>query len=303
MTLRRLSAAAGSLLLLVAAGFALAQDLAPLPPLKARVTDTTGTLTAQQAADLEQRIADFEARKGSQIAVLIVPTTAPEAIEQYGIRVAEAWKIGRKGTDDGVILIVAKNDRKLRLEVGYGLEGPIPDAIAKRIIRETITPRFQQGDFFGGISAGTQQLMRLIEGERLPPPAPRAEPQGEFGGGGNMLVILVVVAMVLGGVLTAVLGRFLGSAATGGVVGFIAWTIAGALAIGIGAGLLAFIFSLIFAGSRGGFSRGTRGGRGGWTTGGWTGGGWGGGSSSGGGWSGGGGGGFGGGGASGSWGD
>jgi uncharacterized protein len=299
--LRRLSAAAGSLLLVVATGFALAQDLAPIPPLKTRVTDTTGTLTAQQAADLERRIADFEARKGSQIAVLIVPTTAPEAIEQYGIRVAEAWKIGRKRTDDGVILIVAKNDRKLRLEVGYGLEGPIPDAIAKRIIRETITPRFQQGDFFGGISAGAQQLMRLIEGEKLPPPAPRSEPQGEFGGGGNMLIILVVVAMVLGGVLTSVLGRFFGSAATGGVVGFIAWTIAGALAIGIGAGLLAFVFALFFAGSRGGFTRGTRGGRGGWTTGGWTGGGWGGGSSGGGGWSGGGGGGFGGGGASGNW--
>jgi uncharacterized protein len=301
--LRRLSAAAGSLFLLVAAGCALAQDLAPIPPLKTRVTDTTGTLTAQQAADLERRIADFEARKGSQIGVLIVPTTAPEAIEQYGIRVAEAWKLGRKGTDDGVILIVARNDRKLRLEVGYGLEGPIPDAIAKRIIRETISPRFQQGDFFGGISAGTQQLMRLIEGEKLPPPAPRPDPQGDFGGGAQGLILLLVVTMVLGGVLTAMLGRFFGSATTGGVVGFIAWTIAGALAIGIGAGLLAFVFSLILASSRGGFTRGTRSHRGGWTTGGWTGGGWGGGggSSGGGGWSGGGGGGFGGGGASGNW--
>lgn len=301
--LRRLSAAAGGLFLLVAAGFALAQDLAPIPPLKTRVTDTTGTLTAQQAADLERRIADFEARKGSQIGVLIVPTTAPEAIEQYGIRVAEAWKLGRKGTDDGVILIVAKSDRKLRLEVGYGLEGPIPDAIAKRIIRETISPRFQQGDFFEGISAGTQQLMRLIEGEKLPPPAPRPDPQGDFDGGAEGLILLLVMTMVLGGVLTATLGRFFGSATTGGVVGFIAWTIAGALAIGIGAGLLAFVFSLILAGSRGGFTRGTRSHRGGWTTGGWTGGGWGGGggSSGGGGWSGGGGGGFGGGGASGNW--
>jgi len=298
---RRLSAAAGTLLLLLATGCALAQDLAPVPPLKTRVTDTTGTLTAQQAADLERRIAEFEARKGSQIAVLIVPTTAPEDIAQYGIRVAEAWKLGRKGIDDGVILIVARSDRKLRLEVGYGLEGPIPDAIAKRIIRETISPRFQQGDFFGGISAGTQQLMRLIEGEKLPPPAPRAEPQGDFGGTGNLLIILLVATMVLGGVLTAVLGRFFGSATTGGVVGLIAWTIAGALIAGIGAGLLAFVFSLIFAGSRGGFTRGTRGGRGGWRTGGWTGGGWGGGSSGGGGWSGGGGGGFGGGGASGNW--
>jgi len=290
------------LALLLSLVTAFAQDV-PVPPLRAHVTDVTGTLADDQIAQLEKTLAAFEDRKGSQIAVLIVPTTAPEAIEQYGIRVAEAWKIGRKGTDDGVILIVAKNDRKLRLEVGYGLEGPIPDAIAKRIIRETITPRFQQGDFFGGISAGTQQLMRLIEGEKLPPPAPRPEPQGEFGGGAQGLILLLVVTMVLGGVLTAVLGRFFGSAATGGVVGFVAWTIAGALAIGIGAGLLAFIFSLIFAGSRGGFSRGTRGGRGGWTTGGWTGGGWGGGGGwwGGGGWSGGGGGGFGGGGASGNW--
>jgi len=175
-------------LVLLCAAFAASQDLAPIPALKARVTDLTGTLSAEQIADLERRLADFEARKGSQIAVLVVPTTAPEAIDQYSIRVAEAWKVGRKGTDDGVILVVAKNDRKLRLEVGYGLEGAVPDAYAKRIIREVIAPRFQQGDFYGGITAGTQQLMRLIEGEKLPAPAPREEPQGDFGGSAGMLV-------------------------------------------------------------------------------------------------------------------
>jgi uncharacterized protein len=308
--IRRLLAAVGGLLLAAAAVLVPAQDLAPIPPLKTRVTDLTGTLSAEQSAELERRLADFEARKGSQIAVLVVPTTAPEAIEQYGIRLADAWKLGRKGIDDGVILLVAKNDRRLRLEVGYGLEGAIPDAIAQRVIREVISPRFRAGDFYGGVVAGAQQLMGLIDGEKLPPPPPRPEPQGEFGGGAESLVLLLVLTMVLGGALTAVLGRLIGSAATGGVVGLVAWTIAGALAVGIGAGFLAFAFSLILAGSRGGFTRGTRGHRGGWTGGGWSGGGWGGGGGwsggGGGGWSGGGGfsgggGGFDGGGASGGW--
>ena len=127
-----------------------AQDLVPVPPLKARVNDLTGTLTAQQAADLERQLAAFEARKGSQIAVLIVPTTQPEAIEQYSIRVADQWKVGRKSVDDGIIIVVAKGDRKLRIEVGYGLEGAVPDAIASRVIREVIAPRLQANDFYGG---------------------------------------------------------------------------------------------------------------------------------------------------------
>ncbi len=136
---------------LLAACLALA-DVA-VPPLKARVTDLTGTLSAQQQTALEQTLAAFEARKGSQIAVLIVPTTQPETVEQYALRVEETWKLGRKGVDDGALLVVAKDDRKLRIEVGYGLEGVLPDAIAKRIIAEDITPRFKQGDFYGGISA------------------------------------------------------------------------------------------------------------------------------------------------------
>ena len=151
----------------------------PVPPLKGRVTDLTGTLTA--AADrqtLERSLAAFEARKGSQIAVLMVPSTQPEAIEQYAIRVADQWKVGRKKVDDGLILVVAKNDHKLRIEVGYGLEGAIPDIVAKRVIREAMAPHFVEGDFYGGLRAGTEQLMKLVDGEKLPPPRDRARGAG-----------------------------------------------------------------------------------------------------------------------------
>src|SRR4051794_38486782 len=142
-----------------------------IPTLKARVTDLTGTLTPEQVGTLEQRLAAFEAKKGSQIVVLMLPSTKPEAIEQFSIRLAEAWKIGRKGTDDGLIIVIAKEDRRLRIEVGYGLEGAIPDAVANRVISETITPRFKAGDYYGGISAGVDQLIKLVEGEKLPSPA------------------------------------------------------------------------------------------------------------------------------------
>ena len=157
---------------LAAATFAVAE--VPVPALEARVTDLTGTLTAEQRGALEESLRAFEALKGAQLAVLLVPTTAPETIEQYAIRVAEAWKLGRKGVDDGLLLLVATDDRRMRIEVGYGLEGAVPDAIAKRVIAETITPYFRQGDIPGGIEAGMQQLMRVVDGEPLPPPAPAA---------------------------------------------------------------------------------------------------------------------------------
>ena len=146
-----------------------------VPALKSRVTDLTGTLAANETAQLEQRLAAFEARKGSQIAVLIVPTTQPETIEQYSIRVAEAWKLGRKGIDDGALLLIAKQDRTVRIEVGYGLEGVLPDALAKRIVDEVIVPEFKQGNFAGGIDAGIEQMMSVVEGEPLPPQARRGE--------------------------------------------------------------------------------------------------------------------------------
>src|SRR2546430_520866 len=158
--------AAGVLL----AGLGSARAEVAVPPLKAHVTDLTGTLSARELRDLDSRLAAFEHGKGSQVAVLMLPSTQPETIEEYSIRVADAWKIGRARVDDGVILVVAKNDRKLRVEVGRGLEGAIPDAIAKRVIAEVITPRFKANDFYGGIASGTDALMKLIEGEGLPAP-------------------------------------------------------------------------------------------------------------------------------------
>src|SRR6202051_3640889 len=141
-----------------------------VPPLSGRVVDQTGTLSGGDIASLTQSLKDLETRKGSQVAVLIVPTTAPETIEQYSIRVAEAWKIGRRKIDDGALLVVAKDDHKLRIEVGYGLEGALTDVTARRLIDEVITPKFRNGDFAGGISAGVERIVAVIDGEPLPAP-------------------------------------------------------------------------------------------------------------------------------------
>src|SRR6195256_798490 len=170
-----MNAARASLLaLLVCWAFAAAADVA-VPPLVGRLVDQTGTLSSGDIDSLTQTLRDFEARKGSQIAVLIVPTTAPEEIEQYSIRVADAWKIGRKKIDDGAILLVAKNDRKLRIEVGYGLEGALTDVTSKRIIDEIITPKFRNGDFAGGISDGVDRIIGVVDGEPLPAPPARSQ--------------------------------------------------------------------------------------------------------------------------------
>lgn len=275
-----------ALLLASAAG---AADEAVVPPLTARITDLTGTLTSGQLAALEAELRAFEQRKGSQIAVLMLPSTQPESIEQYSIRVAERWKIGRAKVDDGVILIIAKNDQRLRIEVGYGLEGVIPDVVAKRVIREVIAPHLLANDFFGGIRDGTQVLMKLIEGEKLAAPAPVRAPAGfDYQ---SLMGTLLVVVIVGGALLKAVFGRLFGSAATGVAAGFVAWALAGALGLAVIAGIVAFVVALV-GGSRGSFPGGF--GSGGYGSGG-------GGFGSGGGF-GGGGGGFGGGGASGSWG-
>lgn len=240
-----------------------AQADVAIPALKSRVTDLTGTLTAEQKNTLEQRLAAFETAKGSQIAVLMLSSTKPEEIEQFSIRVAEAWKIGRKGTDDGLILVVAKDDRRLRVEVGYGLEGAIPDAVAKRVISETITPRFKAGDFYGGISAGVEQLIKLVEGEKLPPPSASAP----SGGGAaqhdpaGYLILVFIFILAVGGGLRAVLGRFGGAVATGAIAGIAGWVL---FSIGIAgiAAIIAFIFTLINTGrlgsglGSGGFSSG-----------------------------------------------
>lgn len=218
-----------------------------VPPLAARVTDLTGTLSAEQRGELERTLQDFESRKGSQIAVLLVPTTQPETVEQYAIRVAEKWRLGRKGVDDGVLLLVAKDDRALRIEVGYGLEGAIPDAVAKRIISEIVVPRFREQDFFGGIRAGVEQLIKSAEGEPLPAAAPRTESKGGQGGGSFPYILFAVYA--LSSLLRAIFG-LLGAVVAGVIAGVLGGMIFGSALVGLFVGLLAF--GLSFAGGRGG---------------------------------------------------
>jgi uncharacterized protein len=241
--------------------------------LTGRVTDQTATLTAEQKAALEQTLQTFEARKGSQLAVLIVPSSGPETIEQYALRVAELWKLGRTQVDDGAILVVAKNDRALRIEVGYGLEGALTDATSKRIISEIIAPRFKQGDFYGGIIAGVDQIIRAIDGEPLP--EPDGNPAGGIADIQQYVPVIFILALVIGGVLRAVLGRFPGALATGGAVAVVAWLLAGAVSIALVAGVIALLFTLLSGGMgglggggyRGGFGRGDFG-RGGFSGGG-----------------------------------
>ena len=240
----------------------------PVPPLAGHVTDQTATLTTEQKAALEQTLRAFEARKGSQIALLIVPTTAPETIEQYSLRVAEQWKLGRRQVDDGAVLVVAKNDRALRIEVGYGLEGALTDATSKRIISDIITPRFQQGDFYGGITAGVDQIIRVIDGEPLPEPKRRST--RESPDIGHFVPIIFMLALVVGGVLRSVLGRLPGSIVTGGAVAVIAWFLVGTVFIALFAGVIALFFTLVgggmvgpgVGGLRGGFGAGGLGGGG-----------------------------------------
>ncbi len=288
--------AAGVLL----AGFTTARAEVAVPPLKAHVTDLTGTLTGTQQQDLDRRLREFESRKGSQIAVLMLPSTQPETIEEYSIRVAEAWKIGRAKIDDGVILVVAKNDRKLRVEVGRGLEGAIPDAVAKRVVSDVITPHFKTGDFYGGIAAGTGALMKLIEGEGLLAPRSGVIIDGVHRTIDFQTIVMLLVALVLMHALfQRLFGRVTGAGISGGIVGAIVWLAAGVLAFAVIGGLIGFVIALISgSGSR----------RGNWASSGWSGGGWSGGGGFGGGGFGGdgggfsgGGGGFSGGGASGSW--
>jgi len=263
-----------------------------VPPLTGPVVDQTGTLSGGDVATLTQTLKSFSARKGSQIAVLVVPTTEGEAIEQFSIRVAEAWKIGRKKIDDGALLVVARNDRHLRIEVGYGLEGALTDATSKRIIDEDITPKFRNGDFAGGISAGVNRMIRVIDGEKLPAPEPAHwQSRGPFNNIDPFNPFVLVGAFILSGILRTMLGRLFGSVATGGMVGLLAWLFVGSFVAAILVGAIAFAIAM-FADI---LPSGGVGGRGGYG-GGWSGGG----GSSGGGFSGGGGS-FGGGGASGSW--
>ena len=244
--MRALRAGLGALFLVATSAFA---QLA-VPPV-ARVSDQTATLSGADIAALERTLQDFEQRKGSQIAVLVVPTTAPETVEQYALRVAETWKLGRKGVDDGALLLVAKDDRALRIEVGYGLEGALTDITAKRIVSDVIVPYFRQGDFAGGIRAGVDRMIGVIDGEPLPEPSRAAAgAEGAEGGIEQYAPMLFIVALGLGGVLRAMLGRLPGALATGGVVGFIAWIVVGLLPIAVVAGIVALVITL-FGGGRG----------------------------------------------------
>ncbi len=288
MRVGRLVVAPGLLLGVLAA---LAQPILEVPALRGRVTDLSGVLDTAQQSALETNLAALEVETGSQIAVLVIDTTGPEAIEQYALRVAESWKLGREGVDDGALLLVAVDDRKLRIEVGYGLEGALPDARAKRIVAEIITPYFKNGDYAGGIRAGVDAMANASRGEELPAPTPQRRGASNIF---NYLPLILIIALVLSGPLKKILGSPGGAIATGGVVSIVAWLLVGLLGSAVLAGIVAFLFSLLSgAGARSWSDRGgARGGpgRSGYGRGGGFGGGFGGG-----------GGGFGGGGASGGW--
>jgi len=231
---------AAVLVALAALAAAAASDAVPVPPMRALVTDLTSTLTGQQQAALEARLREFGERKGSQVAVLVVPTTAPEPIEDYSLRVVEQWKVGRRNMDDGVLLLVAKDDRAVRIEVGYGLEGALPDATARRIISELIVPRLAAGDFAGGIDAGIDRILRTVDGEPLPPPA--AVPQTLDIG--RLVPILLLGPLVFGGAMRRLLGRLPGAGVVAAGVAALAWFLSGLWMVAAAAAAVAFLLTL-----------------------------------------------------------
>jgi uncharacterized protein len=250
--------------LALACSFGAAQQ--PVPPLAGHVVDTTATLAPDVLARIDAKLAAFEARKGSQIAVLLVRTTAPEALEEYALRVAEEWRIGRGGVDDGVVLVVALDDRRMRFEVGYGLEGPVPDALARRIIAETIAPRFYEGDIAGGLDAGLDALIGLIDGEPLPVPIAREREGEPFAA----LPVVLIFALLAAPLFRRLFGSLFGSAALGAGAGFIVWLLSSVLFASLLAGAMVFLFALTGTGgsvgrwtSRGGGFGGMPGGFGG----------------------------------------
>jgi uncharacterized protein len=297
---RRLWLVAIALLAVLGAAGAVPWDpprdgLQSVPPLHARVTDLTGTLSASERQAVEEKLADWEARTTNQLAVLIVPTTKPEPIEQYAIRVAEAWKIGQKGKDNGAILLIAKDDKQIRLEVGYGFEGVLTDLTSRRIIAETIAPLFSKGQFAAGINAGIDRIISVVgEGKPLPEAEPRRRAPSHGFDIGTLALILLVAVPAIGAILRRILGNVGGSVVGAGIVGGAAWLFAGSLLIAAIAAIVALIvISFSGLGGRGGPGLWVPGGGGGFGGGGFGGGG-------GGGFSGGGGS-FGGGGASGGW--
>ncbi len=259
---------------------ALVRAEVPVPPFEAYVTDLAQTLSTQQRTALEEELTSFADRRGAQVAVLLVLTTQPETIEQYALRVAEQWRLGRNGVDDGALLLVAMEDRALRIEVGYGLEGVIPDAIAKRIIEEVIAPPFKRGDYYAGVHAGTRQLLALIEGEPLPDFNAKAPGNANL----DQLLPVIIIFGIFGGMaLRHFFGRLPGAGTAGGIVSLLGWWIMGSLLAGLFIGM--FVFLATFNQGRGGRylpgGSGRRGGYGGGGFGGGRGGGFGGGGASG----------------------
>jgi uncharacterized protein len=230
-----------------------AAPLHAVPALEARVTDLTGTLGASDSALLESELALLERETGSQVVILLVDSTRPEAIEQYAIRVAEAWKLGRGGVDDGVLILVALDDRRIRIEVGYGLEGVLPDARTNRIIDRAIAPHFAEGRIADGLAAGTAAIADAVRGEALPEPAsmPRGLPDV-----GGLLPILLIIGLTLGGVLKRAFGALPGAALAGGIVGVIAWFIVGIVVTACVAGVAAFLVVLFMSAGPGAWSSG-----------------------------------------------
>ena len=259
------------------AGVAAAEgDIVAIPKLEKRVTDLTATLSAADESRIEARLKEFEAKKGAQIAVLIVATTQPEVIFDYSVRVADAWKLGRKDVDDGVLFVVAKNDRKLQILTGRGTQGVLTDAMSKRIISEIVAPKFRSNDFAGGIDDGVAKIIDVLQGEALPPPPEKKRASVPQGANiESFLVLGFIAALFVGPLLRSLLGRFVGAGATAGVTGAAAWWLAGGLLFPIVAGVIVFLIVLFM-----GAMNLSRGGGGGFIPGGWSSGGSSGGSSS-----------------------
>lgn len=248
MWLRRLYARAPGLLLgvlLLGAAATRAQDLQPVPPLTARVTDLSHTLSAAQARQLEARLAAFEAERGAQIVVLLVPTTRPEDIAAYANRVFNTWKPGRAGIGDGVLIVAAMQDRALRIEVARALEGAIPDLLAKRVIDEVLTPHFRQGDYAGGLTEASERLMALIRGEGLPAPSRAPQHAADETDWMNLLVLLFIVLPVAGSILRRMLGHKLGTLVTGGLIGLVAFSFTASLLIAALAALAGMLLTFV----------------------------------------------------------
>ena len=244
------------LLLTLLLFFALSPARAELkvPPLSGRVIDQTASLTAPDIKALSEKLARFEAKTGTQFAVVLIASTAPESIEQTALRMVEGWQLGRKKIDDGAIVLVAVEDRAVRIEVGYGLEGALNDATAKRIIEQSMAPEFAKGNFYEGINQGVEQMMRVAEGETLPPVA-----QGGFDAApalASYAPIIFMLALVLGSALRSLMGRMPGAIATGAAVALVAWFIIGGVSLALAAGVIALVITLLGGGVGGSMGRG-----------------------------------------------